>query len=205
MPNEAPKSKRVTIKDVARHLQLSPSTVSRALAGDTSIRQQTREDILRAADELGYRRNGLAASLKMGRTNMVGVIVDSLLSDLNLPILEGAERRLHARGINMLVGNSAQSVEKERATLHMMEGALVDGVIVMPLAGDENLKEFLRFKRGGMPVVFLRNEVRGIIASSVMPKTLDVPSDQRNMAEAGVDLLLEMIENPLAQPRRVTL
>lgn len=60
--------KRVTIKDIANHLSISVSTVSRALANDKNIRRETRDKIFRAADELNYRRNRMAVSLRSGRT-----------------------------------------------------------------------------------------------------------------------------------------
>ena len=56
--------KRVTIKDIAAHLSLSVSTVSRALADDPYIRRETREKILRAAEDLNYKRNSLAVNLR---------------------------------------------------------------------------------------------------------------------------------------------
>ena len=67
--------KRVTIKDIANHLHLSVSTISRALADDKNIKRETKEQVFEAAKELGYHRNLLAASLRRGRSNTVGVIV----------------------------------------------------------------------------------------------------------------------------------
>ena len=67
--------KHVTIKDIARSLCISVSTVSRALTDDKNIRRETREAVLREAERLGYRRNPVAMNLKMGRTNTIGVIV----------------------------------------------------------------------------------------------------------------------------------
>lgn len=90
--------KRVTIKDIANHLCLSPSTVSRALADDKNIRQETKDIVFKAADDLGYRRNRLAVSLRSGRTNIIGVVVDQMVDRSTLHILAGAERLLHNKG-----------------------------------------------------------------------------------------------------------
>ena len=70
--------KHVTIKDIARELCISVSTVSRALTDDKNIRRETREAVLREAERLGYRRNPVAMNLKMGRTNTIGVIVPEM-------------------------------------------------------------------------------------------------------------------------------
>ena len=67
--------KRITIKELAERLGLSPSTVSRALAGDRNIRRETRERVSRLAGELCYRPNPVAVNLRSGRSNTVGVIV----------------------------------------------------------------------------------------------------------------------------------
>ena len=73
--------KHVTIKDIARSLCISVSTVSRALTDDKNIRRETREAVLREAERLGYRRNPVAMNLKMGRTNTIGVIVPEMHSE----------------------------------------------------------------------------------------------------------------------------
>ena len=67
--------KYITIKDIARHLSISVSTVSRALGDDKNIRKETKEKVIEAAKRLGYRPNPVAINLKYGHTNTVGVIV----------------------------------------------------------------------------------------------------------------------------------
>lgn len=71
-------AKHVTIKDIARSLCISVSTVSRALTDDRNIRKETR-DMVVEAKRLGYKRNPVAMNLKMGRTNTIGVIVPEML------------------------------------------------------------------------------------------------------------------------------
>ena len=70
--------KHVTIKDIARSLCISVSTVSRALTDDKNIRKETREMVIEEAKRLGYKRNPVAMNLKMGRTNTIGVIVPEM-------------------------------------------------------------------------------------------------------------------------------
>lgn len=197
--------KRVTIKDIAQHLCLSPSTVSRALSGDKNIRQETKDEIFNAADELGYRRNRLAVSLRSGKTNIVGVVVDQMTNPTTLHILAGAERLLHSKGVNMMVANSEGCCHREKANLHMMEGSQVDGLVVAVCDPGENCAEFLHLKKSGIPIVFLHVTPPGIIASSVAhsASSQEQEKDYHALGERGAELLLKMIANPDSPSERV--
>lgn len=195
--------KRVTIKDIANHLCLSPSTVSRALADDKNIRQDTKTLISQAADELGYRRNRLAVSLRSGRTNIIGVIVDQMTAPSTLHILAGAERHLHSKGINMMVANSEGSQSRERDNLMMMHDAQVDGMVIAVCDPNENSSVFMRLKRLGMPMVFLQLAPSGIIASNVHHDGDMADLDYQALGEKGAELLLKIIENPGEPSERV--
>jgi periplasmic binding protein and sugar binding domain of the lacI family protein len=197
--------KRVTIKDIARHLCLSPSTVSRALADDKNIRQETKEIIYKAADELGYRRNRLAVSLRSGKTNTVGVIVDEMTTPSSLHILAGAEKMLHTHGINMMVANSEGDALREKANLRMMEGALVDGLIVCACGHEENCAEFIKLRTSGVPLVFLHTPPCGIVAASVSHCPDSDNPDSYLMGEKGAELLMKIIDNPSHPPVKITL
>lgn len=195
--------KRVTIKDIAQHLRLSPSTVSRALSGDKNIRRETKDVIFQAADELGYRRNRLAVSLRSGRTNIVGVIVDQMTDPNILHVLAGAERLLHSRGVNMMVANSEGSCKRERANLYMMEGSQVDGMVITVCDPSQNASDFLQMKRSGIPIVFLHVAPPGIIASSVAHDKDAYERNYHALGEKGAELLLKMIENPNSPTEKV--
>lgn len=188
--------KRVTIKDIARYLHLSPSTVSRALSGDENIRKETKELIYKTADDLGYRRNRLAVSLRSGRTNVAGVVVNEMETHAVLHILAGAEKYLHSKGINMMVANSEECVEREKANLHMMEGAQVDGLMIVTAGTGDNSAEYLGLKKSGIPIVFLNSVPRGIIASSVAFGEGEGEKNYHKLGETGAELLVRMIEHP---------
>lgn len=188
--------KRVTIKDIATHLCLSPSTVSRALANDKNIRQDTKDLVSNAADELGYRRNRLAVSLRSGRTNIIGVVVDQMTEESTLHILAGAERVLHASGVNMMVANSESSHQRERDNLLMLHDAQVDGLIVAMCDSEMNSAVFLKLKRTGLPLVFLHMAPPCIIASSVRHNPDSDCPDFAALGAKGAEVLLRLIDNP---------
>lgn len=70
-------NKEITIYDIAKSLEISPTTVSRALNNHTAVNEQTKQRIFRAAKEMGYRSNIFASNLRSKRTNNIGVIVPS--------------------------------------------------------------------------------------------------------------------------------
>lgn len=160
--------KRVTIKDIAAHLSLSTSTVSRALANDPYIRLETREKILRAAEELNYKRNSLAVNLRYGRTGIVGVVVDEMLSSYVGQAMRGLQDVMQKEGVSTLVACSYHDAAQEARNLLAMESAMVDGLIVHPCHGNSNSDIFNRLISKGVPVVFLGRNPGGLRASEVV-------------------------------------
>ena len=123
--------KHVTIKDIAHHLTISVSTVSRALAGDKNIRKETKEKVLEAAKQLGYRPNPVATNLKYGHTNTVGVIVPEMVTPFASCIIHGIQELLYANGIKVIIADSEEDPEKERENIRLMERFMVDGIIII--------------------------------------------------------------------------
>ncbi len=146
--------KRVTIKDIAKHLTISVSTVSRALSGDKNIRTETRERVVAAAKELGYRPNPVATNLKFGRTNTVGVIVPEMTTPFAAQIINGVQEVLHQEGIKVIIAESNESWEQERENLETMERFMVDGILVSLCDYERNREEYLRLLKCGMPIIF---------------------------------------------------
>ncbi len=146
--------KRVTIKDIAKHLTISVSTVSRALSNDKNIRVETREKVVAAAKELGYKPNPVATNLKFGRTNTVGVIVPEMTTPFASQVIEGVQEVLHGEGIKVIIANSNESWETERENLATMERFMVDGILISSCDYIRNREEYLRLIDGGMPIVF---------------------------------------------------
>ena len=95
--------KRVTIKDIAKHLTISVSTVSRALIDDKNIRKETKEKVLKAAKELGYKPNPVATNLKYGRTNTVGVIVPEMVTPFASQVINSIQNVLYNQGIKVII------------------------------------------------------------------------------------------------------
>ncbi len=146
--------KRVTIKDIAKDLMISVSTVSRALSDDKNIRAETRQKVMEAAERLGYRPNPVATNLKFGRTNTIGVIVPEMTTPFAAQIIGGAQEVLTRHGIKVIIAESHESWECERENIKTMERFMVDGILVSLCDYINNGAEYIRLIEQGMPVVF---------------------------------------------------
>ena len=146
--------KHVTIKDIARSLCISVSTVSRALTDDKNIRRETREAVLREAERLGYRRNPVAMNLKMGRTNTIGVIVPEMHTPYASQVVAGIQSVLYKNNQKVMIAESDENPDRERENLQMMEDFMVDGLIVSLCSWRKNADVYCRLAESGMAIVF---------------------------------------------------
>ena len=146
--------KYITIKDIARHLSISVSTVSRALGDDKNIRKETKEKVIEAAKRLGYRPNPVAINLKYGHTNTVGVIVPEMVTPFASRVINGIQEVLHTKNIKVIIAESGGYPEKEKENLQLMEGFMVDGIIICLCSYKRNKEEYARLQQAGMPMVF---------------------------------------------------
>lgn len=160
--------KHVTIKDIARHLSLSVSTVSRALVDDKNIRRETKEKVLETAKALGYRPNPVATNLKYGHTNTVGVIVPEMVTPFASQVINGIQSVLYANGIKVVIADSGEDPVKERENLQTMERFMVDGIIIGLCSYKENKDEYIRLQEAEMPMVFYDRIPHGVNVSQVI-------------------------------------
>ena len=157
--------KHVTIKDIARYLSISVSTVSRALVNDKNIRKETKEKVLEAARILEYKPNPVATNLKYGHTNTVGVIVPEMVTPFASKVVSGIQNVLYANGIKVIVADSGEDPEIERENLKLMEHFMVDGIIISLCSWRKNAEDYRRLQKSEMPMVFYDR----------IPHGLDVP------------------------------
>lgn len=146
--------KEITIYDIAKHLQISPSTVSRGLQDHPKISKLTRKKIFAAAKELGYQSNQFASSLRSKKTHTIGVIVPRLESYFMAAALSGMEDAARKNGYNLIISQSLEKAEKEIANVQTMFSKRVDGLLVSLSFETKDLSHFEVFFKKGTPVVF---------------------------------------------------
>src|ERR1700744_4686793 len=106
--------KEITIYDLARKLNISIATVSRALKDDPVVSKKTRKKIADLAEEMGYRSNNFARNLRTSRTNTIGGIIPSINSSFMSAVIAGMENVANSEGYNLIIIQSSESAEKER-------------------------------------------------------------------------------------------
>ncbi len=146
--------KHVTIKDIAKSLCISVSTVSRALTDDKNIRKETRDMVMAEAKRLGYKRNPVAMNLKMGRTNTIGVIVPEMHTPYAAQVISGIQEVLYKRNQKVLLAESDENAVREYDNLNMMEQFMVDGLIVSMCSYRKNTDKYCQLAEQGMAIVF---------------------------------------------------
>lgn len=148
------KKKDITIYDIAQQLSLSSATISRALQNHPSINKKTKQKIVDKAQELGYRYNHFAGSLRKQQTNTIGFLVHELNSSFINSVLSGIEKITTAAGYNLLIAHSSENLEKEIANAQNFFSQRVDGLIASLTFETENLDHFKPFNDKGIPLVF---------------------------------------------------
>lgn len=140
-----------TIKDIARHTGVSHSTVSRALSGNPLISSSTAEKIRQAAQELGYQASAAARSLKTNRTQVIGVIVNSMDDPFFSQIVHGIESCAQESGYSLFIAASQYDPQREKKIVQAMMEQRTDGVIICSTSF--SAAQARQLHRNGFPIV----------------------------------------------------
>lgn len=148
------KKKQVTLLELAKRLNLSPSTVSRALNDRHRISENTRSRVKALAEELEYQPNPSAKSLRESKTYSLGVLVPEIAHNFFATTISGIEKAALAAGYNIMICQSHESYEREKAISYALLSSRVDGLLVCPSGETQDFKHFATFLRKDIPVVF---------------------------------------------------
>jgi LacI family transcriptional regulator len=146
------KQKPVTIKEIARRLNVSVSTISRALHDHPSIGLSTRQQIKKLAAELNYEPNQAAISFKQGKTFTIGAILPNLREEFFSTAINGIEDVATNNKYTVLIGQSHDDMEREIQIADTMRKHRVDGLIVSLSKNTTSFEHFEQLK--SIPVVF---------------------------------------------------
>ena len=148
------KQKPVTIKEIARRLNVSVSTVSRALHDHSSIGLAMRQQVKKLAEELNYEPNQAAISFKQGKTHTIGVILPNLGEEFFSIAINGIEDVAINNKYTVLIGQSHDDMEREKQITDTMRKHRVDGLIVSLSKNTVSYEHFDQLKQYSIPVVF---------------------------------------------------
>ena len=190
--------KEITIYDIARHLNISATTVSRGLKNHPTINKNTRKKIADAAKELGYRSNTFASSLRSKRTHTIGVIVPRLNSNFMSSVLAGMEDAASREHYNLIITQSLEKREKEKANAHTMYNKRVDGLLISLAYDTENISHLQPFFSKGIPVVFFDRTYDHDQSTSILIDNLKAAYDVTNhLLEQGCRRIMHLGGNML--------
>jgi LacI family transcriptional regulator len=148
------RAKEITIYDLARTLNISVATVSRALKDDPVVSKKTKKKITDLAEQLGYRSNNFARNLRSQRTNSIGVIVPRLNSYFMSSVITGIESEANIAGYSLVITQSSESYEKEVLSSRIMFNNRVDGLLVSLAYDTRGLDHFDLFFKRKIPLIF---------------------------------------------------
>ena len=144
---------QVTIKDIARRLKISVSTVSRALRGSTDISSETRRLVLSVAEELHYSPNPIALSLRDKKTRVIGVIVQEIANNYCSSVIAGIEDVAFKMGYNVLISQSHEKIHLEVLHTRLLASRRIDGLLITLSNETTNVDHLKEMIDKGIPVV----------------------------------------------------
>lgn len=159
---------RVTIKDLARRMNLSVSTISRALHRNPSIGATTTEAVWKLATQLGYFPNSVASNLRRRKTNMIGVIVPRIDITFHSYVISGVEEVAYKMGYNVTIYQSGDSFEREVEITRILQTNMVAGIIACLALETRECDHFERFNSLKVPLVFYDRVSDDLEASKVI-------------------------------------
>jgi LacI family transcriptional regulator len=148
------KFESATIKDIAKALNLSTSTVSRALRGSYEISDETKKQVLEYAEKINYRPNPIALSLKERRTHAIGIVVSEIANNYFSQAINGIESIAYNRGYYVTITQSHESRERERVNVEHMAARGVDGLLVSLSSETSDISYLKELHEKGLPMVF---------------------------------------------------
>lgn len=164
-------SKRITIKEIAKALHVSISTVSKALNDSYEISEETKKRINAYAKEHKYKPNTLALSLQNKKTKTIGILIPDILNHFFARVIRGIEKVANERGYNILTCITNDSLQKEKDTIEMLSNGTIDGFIACLSEETISKEEFTHFTdvlEDGTPVVLFDRVHKDIVCDKVV-------------------------------------
>ncbi|HOZ13851.1 MAG TPA: LacI family DNA-binding transcriptional regulator [Tenuifilaceae bacterium] len=167
------KSNQITIKDIARELGISPSTVSRALKDHPDISQETKRLVNELATRYNYKPNIIALSLRSQRSNVIGVVIPELVHFFFSSVISGIEEVANKHGYSVMISQSGEDFNREVAACDVFLNSIIDGLIVSVSKETNDYSHFKRFEDEGIPIVFFDRIIEEIHSDRVIIDDFD--------------------------------
>ncbi len=167
------RSSQVTLKDIARKLGISPSTVSRALKDHPDINNETKKSVNELAQKLKYQPNAVAISLKNRKSNTIAVMIPEIVHYFFSSVLSGIEDVASQKGYTVIICQSNESYAREVANARTLLSHRVDGILVSISKETHSFDHLVDLQEGGIPLVFFDRIAPEIYADQVIIDDLE--------------------------------
>lgn len=157
--------KRISQRDIAKKLGVNVSTISRALRGLDGVGEDLRQEIMRLAEDYGYRPNPFAVSLRFDTTHTIGIIMPDLSYNYYAQIVKRIEADARKQGFMCIITDSGDSYEGEVECVEHLEKLHVDGIIICVSQETTDFSHLNRSKRNGIPVVLFERSAHANFSS----------------------------------------
>jgi LacI family transcriptional regulator len=148
------KFEAITIKDIARHLGVSKSTVSRALQDHYAVNSETKKRIVDYAEKVKYRPNPAALGLREKRTLSIGIVVCEIANSFFSEVINGVESLASERGYNIVISQTHESSGREHNILNFLSSRSIDGILISASAETSDFAPIKKLHQMGLPMVF---------------------------------------------------
>jgi len=172
---------RATIRDVAARAGVSIGTASKALNDNGRLKQETRDKVIAAAQELGFRPNAMAQSLHRTKSMTVGILTTDSVGRFTFPIFEALEERLAEHGIAVFMCNATEDPAREKQHIDQLLGKRIDGLVVTARRMDR--RPAIAVPGKTMPVIY-------VFSQTDDPDALCLVPDDYGGAVLGVEHLI---------------
>jgi LacI family transcriptional regulator len=194
----------VTIKDIAKALNMSASTVSRALRDSYEISEPTKKKVLEYAKKNNYRPNPIALSLKENKSRAIGILVPEIDNPYFSQAINGIESVAYAKGYHVLIFQSNESIEREIININHMISRRVDGVLMSLSAETDDVSHLQELNDIGLPIVMfdrVSEQIKGhkVVADNYLgayeATELLIKNGKKRIAHVGVASSLSIFKD----------
>jgi LacI family transcriptional regulator len=156
----------ITLKDIARLSGVSTATVSHVLNGTRYVSEETKKKVLTVINNVGYRANTTARSLRSKKSNNIGLIVPDVSNSFFADIIEMTAKNLNEKGYNLILANSDENIDIEKEQIKILSNQIIDGLIIAPTTKDHSYINYL--VDDNYPIVFIDRKPMGYTRDCVL-------------------------------------
>jgi LacI family transcriptional regulator len=144
----------VTIRDIAKELNLSVSTVSKALRDSYEISEKTKKLVIACAQKNNYRPNPIAQSLKQGSSKSIGIVVSTIENQFFSQVINGIESVAYKQGFNVIITQTHESYDLEVKNVQHLTYRSIDGLLISLSTETKDIEHLKKLQQQGLPIVF---------------------------------------------------